>query len=152
MQKIETLAFSPNPLHAKLLQNLYFHKTQSFLSFCYHSTLILPFNAGLGSSLWNICQDELLHIKTLGCAISAVGDKPAFCDHTGRFINLKKLCENFTSQEIVYAGIEIKENLVILEKTTLEKLSSPQIKNIVRSILKNDECHLKILKNIDKKI
>ena len=151
MQKIE-LPLSPNPLHAKLLQDLYFHKTQSFLAFCYHSTLILPFNSSLGTSLWNICHDELLHVKTLGCAISAVGGRPVFSDHLGKFINLKKLCENFTSQEIISFGIQTKESLLIKEKTTLEKLSSTQIKNIVRGILKNDECHLKILKNIDKKI
>lgn len=146
------LPLSKNPLFAQFLQDIYLKKTQSFLEFSFESVSFAPFNPCLEKVFWNIANDELKTIKSLGAAISQIGEKPKFCTSKNCFLNTKNLNYQTSIKQILCHHINQKENNKLNIIVTLNKISNPSVKKILQETQKIEECHLKILKNLDKTI
>jgi hypothetical protein len=143
------LPLSQNPLYAQILQDIYLKKTQSFLEFSFESFYFAPFIPSLEKVFWNIANDELNTIKTLGTAITQLGEKPKFCTSKNCFLNTKNLNYQTSIKHILCHHINQKESNKLNIKIILNKISSPGIKKILQETQKIEECHLKILKNLD---
>ena len=139
-----------NPLHQKFLQELFANKVQSFLQYTFNCFVFSAENKAISNTFWNIATDELLHTKTLGFALAKLGKTPIFCKENGTPITTRSILSNTTIKPTINNCVQQKENNIIFIKTILAKLSDVSTKNLVRGILKNEECHLEILKNIDK--
>lgn len=146
------LPLSQNPLYAQFLQDVYLKKTQSFLEFSFASFYFALFNPCLEKVFWNIANDELKTIKTLGATISQLGEKPKFCTSKNCFLNTKSLNYQTSIKHILCHHINQKESNKLNIIVMLNKISNPSVKKILQETQKIEECHLKILKNLDKAI
>ena len=73
---------------------------------------------------------------------------PKYCSAAGKWLSTRQIEYVKDTKQIIKLNIENKERAIINYKIAISKIDNNQIKNLLSSILNDEEEHLKILKDI----
>ena len=135
----------PNSFYAELLQDLYAGDSGeiiAFLQFSYQSFLLIPFGEQFGKIFERLANEEFLHTKKLAEAIVMLGGNPIFANSKGKFIGGRTMSQIKDIKGMLIDDIELKEKSLINYKTTILKIENQYLKNLINSIIKEEEYQL----------
>ena len=139
----------PNPFFAELLQDLFAGDSGeivAFLQFSYQSYVLLPFGENFGKIFERFANDEFLHAKKLAETIVMLGGNPIFANSQGKFIGGRTISQTKDIKGMLMDDIELKEKSLINYKTTILKIENQYLKNLLNSIIREEEYQLATLK------
>ena len=142
----KSLWLKPNNYLAQQLQPLYYENMVSFLQFSYQSFLLLPFGEVLGKIFDQIASEDLFHAKNIAESIVMLGGNPVLQNQDGFYFNSKQINQNQNPKKMLENSITQKEESIINLKTTLIKIDNKYIKNLLNSIISDEEIQLETLK------
>lgn len=106
------------------------------------------FNENVFKSLQKISLDDLNHQELLANAIQMTAGNPKYCSSAGKWLSTRQIEYVKDTKQIIKLNIENKERAIINYKIAISKIDNNQIKNLLSSILNDEEEHLKMLKDI----
>ena len=155
MNKISKFSkISPNEYYAKLIKDAYIgedSETYLMLQFLYFSYILSNFENDFVSSLYTIAQDDIDHHLLLGECIVKLGGDPDFISNKNTPLSGMNFEYLKSIKSILDYGIELKEKSIIKYKILINKIVEKEIKNILETILIDEQKHKEMLINMRKK-
>lgn len=142
---------APNSFFAEQLQNLFASdcgEIISFLQFSYQSFMLLPYGEKYGKIFERLANEDLLHAKQIAETIVMLSGKPEYKIPSGKFLGGRAVNTDSNISAMILADLELKESYIIKLKNVLTKIDNKFIKNLLNSILNEEQYHLNLLNNL----
>lgn len=139
-----------NSYYLGLVQNLYAGsegELASFLQTTYQSG-VLEDTQQVAEILKKIAEQDKKHLSILSHVILMLGGDPKFFNAQNKWFSTREIDYVQGVKQVVSFDIELKEKIIIDYKSTIQKISSPDIKAVLARILADENNHLQSLKNI----
>ncbi len=139
-----------NSYYLGLIQNLYAGsegELASFLQTSYQSALLYE-QEDICLSLQKIAEQDKKHMQLLSHAIIMLGGTPKYFNAQNKWFSTREIDYVQSLKQIVSLDIEMKEKSILDYKSTIQKVSSLDLKATLTRILQDENNHLGILKNI----
>lgn len=139
-----------NSYYLGLVQNLYAGsegELASFLQTTYQSG-VLEDTQQVAEILKKIAEQDKKHLSILSHVILMLGGDPKFFNAQNKWFSTREIDYVQGVKQVVSFDIELKEKIIIDYKSTIQKISSPDIKAVLARILADENNHLQALKNI----
>ena len=139
-----------NSYYLGLIQNLYSAsegELPSFLQTFFQAT-ITQSTPKLHALLKKISEQDKKHMEILADAIIKLGGTPKFFNAQSKWFTTREIDYVQGIKQIISYDIEMKEKMVLDYKSTIQKVSSPELKAFLQRILDDEINHLEQLKNI----
>lgn len=144
-----------NDYYLGIVQNLFCSKESeltSFLQFTYQSNILLPFGSEYARLFGTMAAEDNFHAELLSETIISLGGDPVFCDNQGRWFGGRWIDYVKDIKQMLILDIELKEKMIIDYKTAISKIDDMAIKQMLNSILKDEERSCLKLKQVFKDI
>lgn len=143
-----------NSYYLGLVQNLYAGsegELASFLQTTYQSG-VLEGTEEVAEILKKIADQDKKHLSILSHVILMLGGDPKFFNAQNKWFSTREIDYVQGVKQVVSYDIELKEKIIIDYKSTIQKISSPDIKAVLARILADENNHLQALKNVYEKL
>lgn len=99
-----------------------------------------------------IALDDLKHQELLANAIQMTSGNPIYCNSEGKWLGGRQIDYFKDIKRILNTNLELKEKTIIDYKVAISKIENAQIKELLSTILEDEEEHRSKLKNLIDKI
>lgn len=140
-----------NSYYLGLVQNLYAGsegELACFLQTTYQFDVLEQSAPEVSELLKKISEQDKKHLSILSHIILMLGGDPKFFNAQNKWFSTREVDYVQGVKQIVSYDIELKEKIIIDYKSTMQKISSPDIKAVLERILADENNHLQALKNI----
>lgn len=140
-----------NSYYLGLVQNLYAGsegELACFLQSTYQFQVLEDSDPKVVDALKKIAEQDQKHLEILSHIILMLGGNPKFFNAQNKWFSTREIDYVQGIKQIVSYDIELKEKVIIDYKSTIQKISSTDIKDILSRILADENNHLQALRNI----
>ncbi len=140
-----------NSYYLGLVQNLYAGsegELACFLQSTYQFQVLEDADKKVVDALKKIAEQDQKHLEILSHIILMLGGNPKFFNAQNKWFSTREIDYVQGVKQIVSYDIELKEKVIIDYKSTIQKISSTDIKDILSRILADENNHLQALRNI----
>lgn len=155
INSISLKKLNANSYYLGLVQNLYAGsegELASFLQTSYQFPLIKDSNEELYNLLKKISEQDKKHLEILSYLILSLGGSPKYFNAQNKWFSTREIDYVQGTKQILSYDIELKEKIVLDYKSTIQKISAQELKDILQRVLADEENHLSKLKHIYAKL
>lgn len=123
--------------------------------YLYQHLILKQTHPHISKILEGIAETEMRHLELLGETITLLGVKPIFGTITNNVINYfdaEYVNYNINLYDILQININSEEEAIRNYQRNIEEIKDPYIQELLRRIIKDEELHIKIFKNIQDQI
>lgn len=99
-------------------------------------------------TLKKIAEQDQKHLSILSHIILMLGGNPKFLNAQNKWFSTREIDYVQGVKQIISFDIELKEKVILDYKSTIQKISSSEIKSVLSRILADENNHLQALRNI----
>lgn len=140
-----------NSYYLGLVQNLYAGsegELACFLQATYQFQALEDYDHEIVGTLKKIAEQDQKHLSILSHIILMLGGNPKFLNAQNKWFSTREIDYVQGVKQIISFDIELKEKVILDYKSTIQKISSSEIKSVLSRILADENNHLQALRNI----
>lgn len=140
-----------NSYYLGLVQNLYAGsegELACFLQATYQVQVLEDYDQEIVGTLKKIAEQDQKHLSILSHIILMLGGNPKFLNAQNKWFSTREIDYVQGVKQIISFDIELKEKVILDYKSTIQKISSSEIKSVLSRILADENNHLQALRNI----
>ena len=140
-----------NSYYLGLVQNLYAGsegELACFLQATYQFQVLEDYEQEIVDTLKKIAEQDQKHLSILSHIILMLGGNPKFLNAQNKWFSTREIDYVQGIKQIISFDIELKEKVILDYKSTIQKISSSEIKSVLSRILDDENNHLQVLRNI----
>lgn len=140
-----------NSYYLGLVQNLYAGsegELACFLQATYQFQALEDYDQEIVGTLKKIAEQDQKHLSILSHIILMLGGNPKFLNAQNKWFSTREIDYVQGVKQIISFDIELKEKVILDYKSTIQKISSSEIKSVLSRILADENNHLQALRNI----
>lgn len=144
-----------NSYYLGLVQNLYAGsegELACFLQATYQFQVLDECETSIAQALKKIAEQDQKHMEILAHIIIMLGGNPKFFNAQNKWFSTLEIDYVQGVKQIISFDIELKEKVILDYKSTIQKISSSDIKSVLSRILSDENNHLQTLRNIYAKL
>ena len=140
-----------NSYYLGLVQNLYAGsegELACLLQATYQFQVLEDYDQEIVGTLKKIAEQDQKHLSILSHIILMLGGNPKFLNAQNKWFSTREIDYVQGVKQIISFDIELKEKVILDYKSTIQKISSSEIKSVLSRILADESNHLQALRNI----
>ena len=140
-----------NSYYLGLVQNLYAGsegELACFLQPTYQFQVHEDYDQEIVGTLKKIAEQDQKHLSILSHIILMLGGNPKFLNAQNKWFSTREIDYVQGVKQMISFDIELKEKVILDYKSTIQKISSSEIKSVLSRILADESNHLQALRNI----